>query len=118
MAGTITIQGLIPGTLAGTQYVGPFTLTVNGTNFAITELILASGANTIPIPTWAFIAIIVPPVANAVSLTLKGASGDTGIIIDQAQPTLLNMPTGISNSANLVITAASQTAGETSIIFC
>jgi hypothetical protein len=116
MAGSVTIQGLLTGTTSGTQYVGPFVLVPNAAgNYATTEVTLASGANTITVPSWAAFAIIIPPTANAVALTLKGVTGDTGILIDLTSPSLLNFPA--TPPASFVITAASLTTAPTTIVF-
>lgn len=116
MAGSVTIAGLLTGTTAGTQYPGPYTLTPNAAgNYAVTETTLASGANTITVPTWAALCIIAPPITNAVALTLKGVTGDTGILIDLTSPSLLNFPS--TPPASFVVTAASLTTAPTTFIF-
>lgn len=117
MAGSVTIQGQLPGTTSGTQYIN-LTIPANaGGNFESQEINLASGANTITIPPWAFMVIIIPNSNNTVPLTLQGVSGDTGIDIDFNGPTLLNMPSG-TRSSSFVVTAASLTNTYTTIIFC
>ena len=54
-------------------------------------------------------------VANTVALTLKGVTGDTGILMSLTQPTVLTFPG--TPSASFVITAASLTTGVTAVIF-
>jgi hypothetical protein len=116
MAGSVTLQGLLTGTTAGTQYIGPYTLTPNAAgNFAVTELTLASGANTIAVPTWAEFCVIVPPPTNAVALTLKGVTGDTGIPLSLTVPSELAFPA--TPPASFVVTAASLTTAPTTFIF-
>lgn len=116
MAGTVTIQGQLTTLQQGTVQVGPFTLTANATsNFAASETTLASGANTITVPTWAAGCIIIPPTTNAVALTLKGVTGDTGILLSLTLPSLVMFPA--TPSASFVITAASLTTAPTSVVF-
>jgi hypothetical protein len=116
MAGSVTIQGLLTGTTSGTQYVGPFTLASNAAgNYAVTEVTLASGANTITVPSWAEFAVINLPSTNAVVITLKGVTGDTGIVIDPNGVTLLDLNAG--SVASFVLTAASATSSPTTVVF-
>lgn len=53
---------------------------------------LASGANTITVPTGGSTptaCTIIPPAANAVTITLKGVTGDTGVQLHSTDPTSL-----------------------------
>ncbi len=81
---------------------------------------LASGANTITVPTPDVApyrgVLISPPAANAVALTLKGVSGDTGLRIPENTPFLFLFD-GTAVPANFVINAASATTGNTSFLF-
>ncbi len=114
-SGSMTIGGVLPGTTAGTQYIGPYTLTPNGAgNFAVTEVTLVSGANTITVPSWALICLIVPPITNTEGLVLKGVTGDTGVAISETLPSLLSFTTA---PASFVVTAAGNTSAPTSFIF-
>ena len=59
---------------------------------------LASGSNTITPPTGGTTAkacTIIPPAANAILITLKGVTGDTGIVLHLTDPTsiAINDPT-------------------------
>src|SRR5690242_2468757 len=60
---------------------------------------LASGANTITPPTvgsgGATAVTIIPPAGNTATITLKGVSGDTGVVLHKTDPTTvaLNSPT-------------------------
>lgn len=72
---------------------------------------LSSGNNTITVPsagsTQATAVTIIPPSGNAVVLTLKGVSGDTGIAIHKTDPTSL----GLNSVSTFVLNAASAVAG-------
>lgn len=57
-------------------------------------LSLASGANTITVPAGATFLVISPPTTNTtITLTLKGVTGDTGVQIAKATPTVLSLGT-------------------------
>lgn len=67
---------------------------------------LSTGANTLTPPTGCAFALLVPPTTSAIAKTLKGITGDTGVPLAPAQPTMLSLAT----AAAFVITAS---AGET-----
>lgn len=72
---------------------------------------LSSGANTITVPTGGSTVTavtIVPPAANAVAITLKGVSGDTGIRIHNTDPTTVAIDSSVST---FVLNAASTVTG-------
>jgi len=55
-------------------------------------LTLASGDNTITLPTGGSVvkaATIIPPVGNSQTLTLKGITGDTGLVLSLTEPMTL-----------------------------
>jgi hypothetical protein len=117
MPGTVTIGGILEQLTMGTPVtVGPFTITPNAAgNFAVTSAQLANGANTIAVPSWAAGCIILPNPANAVGMTLKGVTGDTGIPLDVTSPSLLNFP--LAPPASFVLTSALVGATQTEILF-
>lgn len=57
---------------------------------------LASGVNTISVPSGTTLIVIVPPTANAQTMILKGNSGDTGVQISTTKATVLSWQTGSS----------------------
>ena len=54
---------------------------------------LVAGANTITPPTKAGGVLIIPPAGNTIAITLKGVTGDTGIVLAKIAPTLLTFDT-------------------------
>lgn len=70
---------------------------------------LASGFNTITIPTGGTVptaVTIVPPAGNVVTLTLKGVTGDTGVPLHLTDPTTIAFPAasttiGLTTNATL-----------------
>lgn len=70
---------------------------------------LASGANTITPPAGTPKACtIIPPANNAVSLTLKGVTGDTGVGLHLTDPTSIALA---SSTATFVLTAGAAISG-------
>jgi hypothetical protein len=68
--------------------------------------ILASGANTITPPAGStpVSVTIVPPAGNVITITLKGVTGDTGILLHPTDPTTIALG---SPTATFVLTAGS-----------
>jgi len=60
---------------------------------------LDSGANTITVPEGgtAVSVTIVPPSANATSITFKGISGDTGVRIHDTDPTTIALHSSVTS---------------------
>lgn len=81
---------------------------------AITKTALASGANTITIPTGTSLIIVQLPVGNAQNVTVKGVTGDTGL------PMLITgvaMWQPLSSATTFCLTAGGAIATLTSITF-
>ena len=118
-AATITIQGQISGTATGTRTVGPISITSAAANGQVQQVVLASGANTItvptvPAPTGCIIAL---NPANTAIVTLKGIAGDTGIALGKTTTSMLNWdPTAVPASF-VLNSAALQTGLITEISF-
>lgn len=112
-SGVITIGGTISGEPTGSKSLNAQVTLANAVG-ASTDVVLASGPNTIAVPAGATCALIQPPAGNVVALTLKGITGDTGILIHKTNPTFLSLDPG---QASFVITAASLTTGATEINF-
>jgi hypothetical protein len=116
MSGYIAISGLLSNIPQGTINVGPLVITATTQNYmSATNVVLASGVNTIAVPTFAVGCIVQPPPTNAVALTFKGVSGDTGMTISPTLPFIFCFPT--STPASFVIVAASLTTGDTTVTF-
>lgn len=114
MSGVLSISGIQSGQAeGGLRNIGTFSISM-GTVGQTTETTLASGANTITVPTGSVGVVIVPDADNTTALTLKGVSGDTGISISPSDPTLLTFGTA---PASIVVTAASLLTTTTAFIF-
>jgi hypothetical protein len=81
------------GDVEGTQTVEAAANTVSPAGIAIQAL--ASGANTITVPTSTGVTVtactIIPPSGNTTSITLKGVTGDTGIRLHNTDPTSISI---------------------------
>lgn len=72
---------------------------------------LASGANTITLPTGGSTVVactIVPPTANTTAITLKSVTGDTGIRLHNTDPTTVTFHT---TETSFCLTAGSTITG-------
>lgn len=72
---------------------------------------LASGANTITVPTGGATVTgctIIPPAANTTNITLKGVTGDTGVQLHDSDPTSLGIDPAL---VSFCLTAAAQIVG-------
>ena len=83
---TVTFIGDIPSSMV-------FAAAANATSPASVDIYsLAAGNNTITVPTGGSTpkaAVIIPPIANAQTITLKGIAGDTGILLNKLDPTCI-----------------------------
>lgn len=99
---TITYSGAVEGT-------NPLDAAVNNASpAAVSFITLASGANTITPPAGFTSATIVPPAANAVAITLKGVTGDTGVRLHNTDPTSIGLDSSV---ASFCLTAGAGIAG-------
>ena len=72
---------------------------------------LASGANTITVPTGGTTptaVTIIPPAGNTNLITLKGVTGDTGVALHKTDPTCVALD---PSQATFVLTAGAQITG-------
>lgn len=112
---SLSISGTVQ-TTSGMDDIGPLTIPTNTSGLSQrTTFTPASGANTVTVPSWAKVAIIIPNVSNLVGMTLKGVTGDTGVPISPTVPTELPWPS--SPPASFVITAASLFTTSLEVLF-
>lgn len=94
--GNLTIQANVQGAPTGSRSINT-TIPLNSAVDQTQVIALASGANTITVPTGATVCIIfgpnsTNPTPNPLStavLTLKGVAGDTGVVLSAKYPTQL-----------------------------
>lgn len=103
--GSITIVGSVLGGPGGPVLIAPPVIQSNAACGEVLTPVLASGNNTINIPTTARAVVITPPPGNTIALTYKGASGDIGLVADLVAP--FEWPFTSTPPATFVIYAAS-----------
>ena len=88
VASTRTTTIVYTGDVTGTETISAAANAASPGSVEIKSL--ASGANTITVPTGGTTptaCVIVPPAGNVVTLTLKGVTGDTGVGLHLTDPT-------------------------------
>jgi len=105
--GAFSISGNITGLPGGSIAIGPLGITINPavSGSSLQSKDLASGDNTITVPTGAVAMIFVPPSANTQTITLKGNAGDTGVPLSKTLPQAIMLgasPVVILNAGNTV----------------
>lgn len=104
-SGSWRVYGSVTGLASGTKSVD-VTITAGASAPDETDQLTINGFQALTVPTGATAVLIIPPSANTNALTLKGVSGDTGILISKTQPTLVTLGTAPSIG---ILTAASTT---------
>ena len=107
----MTLTGNTNNQPSGSRNLGPLTIALSAAVDTVTTTTLASGANTITVPAGATVAVILGPNSSnpqpnpnwGGTLTVKGVTGDTGIVVSAKYPTMLTFDTA---PANFVITAS------------
>ena len=111
--GTITIIGSVTGLASGTKTISG-TISSSAAVGTISDTVLASGANTITVPSGATAVVIQPPSGNTILVTFKGVSGDTGVALHKTQPSVIALDSSVTS---FVLTAASGFSSATEISF-
>jgi hypothetical protein len=115
---TINLTGTIAGLSGGSRVIGPLTFVSAAANGQTLEVTLASGDNTITIPSSPATSgcVIVLPSSGGANTKLKGNAGDTGLNIGTNGWVVLTWTTGTPPTALILNSFALQT-GVTEIIF-
>lgn len=109
----LTIQGVFP-TAAGQNTVS-IVIPVASPGGQVLTPALASGFNAIAIPAGTTLIIVVLPVGNTQTVTLKGPTGDTGIPINKNTGVIMFMPDAADTTFGL--TTGGAIAALTTIYF-
>lgn len=118
-SGTISLTGQLISFPFGGVTIGPLTLTSSAANGQIQELVLQSGANTITVPTAPAPKgmLIVLPSDNSATVTLKGVSGDTGLVLSDTGWCFIPFKSGSVPASFVLNSSATQTSKYTYIYF-
>lgn len=121
VTGSVIIQGSIGGLAVGTKSFGPTTISSTTASDAtcapISITTLASGANTITVPSVTNSGCIIQfAAASTCTKTLKGVTGDTGVVLAKVGTNVLNFESG-SAPASFCITASAADTGNITTIW-
>jgi len=117
--GTLTIGGSITDQPTGNRTLGPITQTSSAASGVVQQIILQSGANTITLPTAIkpTLAIIKLPATNTHLVTLKGVTGDTGVVIGKTGAAVIPFNAASPPTDFCLTSADTQTGLVTEITF-
>lgn len=114
--GSVSISGSVTGLPTGSKTVGPITISSAAAVGQQTDLVLASGDNTITVPSTATAAIVVFASASTTTKKIKGVAGDTGITLAKTGKFVLQFDT--TPPASFIINSSvADTGNTTSILF-
>ena len=119
MAGTFTWSGMSAGEPGGERVFGPLTVTGAMVIGETVSVALASGNNTIAVPSGAVAVTVIPPANNTTTLTFRTSlnSGDTGLPLDPAWPGVFMYPFPSIAPTSIIINAASPLSTFVTVIF-
>lgn len=89
-ASEITLRGTISALPEGSRSIAPINLSNANAPIQVTQITLASGDNTITVPSSAIGAVIIFDILSTTVKKLKGAGGDTGVILSKNKWTVLS----------------------------
>jgi hypothetical protein len=116
---SVIVSGSFSTLPTGSRQVGPLTISAAAANGQVTQVVLASGANTITVPTTPAPSgcIIVLPATNTALTTLKGVTGDTGVAIGKTGFLVLTWDSANPPSSFCLTSASAQTGLVTEVTF-
>lgn len=114
---SVSIAGAVQGTALGNRVIGPVSISSSNASPIVQTIVLQSGANTITPPTSPAPSgcIIQLPSDNTAAVTLKGVTGDTGVLIGKTSTVVLNWESSSIPSSFCLSSAATQTGKVTQI---
>lgn len=109
--GTGTVRVVVDYAFGTNPAATALDVTASNGNSPLTALPmdLASGDNTLSVPSAAAGVVFVPPNDNAVALTLKGDAGDTGIALAKTLPAVVTLNT--PGSGTVIVNAGGSVTG-------
>lgn len=112
----IQLRGLLESIPGGSKNVAPTDIQNNTPPSVETQLVLANGDNTIVVPALAYGCVIIFDPTSTTVKTLKGAGGDTGVILAKTKWNVITFDT--TPIASFIINSgAADTGKRTTIIF-
>lgn len=93
VAGSWRIYGAVTGLPSGTRAVDVSIAVGTGVDQTTTQSFTAATFAAITVPANSTAMLIIPPAANVGAITLKGVTGDTGVLIHKTLPTCIALGT-------------------------
>lgn len=87
--GTVTVSGTVEDGPTGTKAIAPPSISTAAAVSAEVQVQLTSGDNSIAVPTGATVAIVAFDQESTTTKTLKGAGGDTGLVLGTVETLML-----------------------------
>lgn len=115
--GTVSISGSVTGLSTGSKTIGPLTITSSAAVGQQTDVTLASGDNTITVPSTSTAAIIVFDATSTTTKKIKGAGGDTGITVTKTGKFVLHFDTAAVPASFIINSSVADTGKTTSVLF-
>lgn len=112
--GLLRIMGQTSGPM-GIRTIDPRPISTTDASNETREIYLTSGDNIIPVAKKSRICVITPPKGNTVSLRLKGASGDVGVLLHPDIPWALSLES--TTQTEIIIRAGSAMTSPTQFAF-
>jgi hypothetical protein len=115
----LDVSGAIQNAPTGGRTIGPLRISTTAANGQVQEVVLASGANTITVPTTPATTgcVIQLPATNTVLTTLKGVTGDTGVAIGKTGFMVLTWDSANAPTSFVLTSASAQTGLVTELLF-
>jgi hypothetical protein len=115
-AGTLTVTGTITGAVYGSKTIAPASVETAAAVADQYGIVLASGFNAIFVPATASAVFVVFDATSTVTKTLKGVTGDTGILLAKTNlGVVLHFDT--TPPASFGITTSGADTGKTTDVF-
>lgn len=107
--GTVSVVGTVEDLPTGTKSITPPAISAPAAIAAEVQLELASGDNTIDVPAGATVAIVAFDQDSTTIKTLKGAGGDTGLILGTIETLMLPV---VGETSFIINSSAADDDGE------
>ncbi len=108
VAGSWRIYGSVSGLPSGTRAVDVSIAVGTGVDATLTQTFTAATFAAITVPANTTAMLLIPPSGNVGTITLKGVTGDTGVLLHKTKPTCVALDTsptvGLLCSATTVMT--------------
>lgn len=113
-ASEISLRGTISALPEGSRSIAPSNLNNSNAPIQVTQITLASGDNTITVPASAVGAVIIFDILSTTVKKLKGAAGDTGVVLSKNKWSVLSFDS--APLADFIINSSATDTGKITTI--